>query len=163
AASRATASELERIWSLSDLAEVHWYARQPEPGLVVIAEALSAVNETSQLAFEADAYRLKGELLLALSADRADAAEACLRRAIEVRVRCQQQGSGMSRGESQQAVVLEPRYADLLVIRKDLGKEPPRFEPARSPGRRFERNQVTDQSLHASARRSPCAAEKLAR
>jgi predicted negative regulator of RcsB-dependent stress response len=50
-----------------------------------LEEALTAAHSTGERNYEAELYRLQGELLLAQSAD--DRAEACFRRALDV-ARC---------------------------------------------------------------------------
>jgi predicted ATPase len=50
----------------------------------VLAEALDAGHRTGERAREAELYRLKGELLLALSAENHGEAEAYFRQALEV-------------------------------------------------------------------------------
>jgi predicted ATPase/class 3 adenylate cyclase len=72
------------------LAEVYGKAGQPEEGLRVLTETLAAVSQNGERRFEAELYRLQGELLLRQSTG-TDAshtaqakAEACFRRAIEV-------------------------------------------------------------------------------
>ena len=49
---------------LTDLAEAYKEAGQPEEGLSALAEALTLVNRTEERWFEAELYRLKGELTL---------------------------------------------------------------------------------------------------
>jgi DNA-binding SARP family transcriptional activator/predicted ATPase len=64
------------------LAEAQAKAGQPEQGLTILAEALTLVEQTSERHWEAELYRLKGELLL-MQGDEAEA-EASLHNAIEV-------------------------------------------------------------------------------
>jgi predicted ATPase len=47
------------------LAEAYRTAGQPEEGLTVLAEALTVVEKTGERLWEAELYRLKGELLQA--------------------------------------------------------------------------------------------------
>jgi predicted ATPase len=64
------------------LAEAYGKAAQVEDGLTILDEALGLVQQTGERHDEANLYRLKGDLLLALpEAHQADA-EACLRQAI---------------------------------------------------------------------------------
>ncbi len=64
AAYRATGSELARTCFLALLAEVYGKAGQPEEGFTVLAEALAQVGKTEERWYEAELYRLYGELLL---------------------------------------------------------------------------------------------------
>jgi predicted ATPase len=57
-------------------------AGQPEEGLAVVSEALALVDRTDERYYEAELYRLKGELLLMRGAE--DKAEASYHKAIEV-------------------------------------------------------------------------------
>jgi class 3 adenylate cyclase/predicted ATPase len=63
-ASRATGAEVGRPHFLALLAEAYGKAGQVERGLVVLAEALDVVAKTGERYYEAELYRLKGELLL---------------------------------------------------------------------------------------------------
>jgi predicted ATPase len=64
-ASRATGTEAYRAAYLGCLADAYRIANQPEDGLPVVAEALAVVDKTGERWWEAELYRLKGELLLA--------------------------------------------------------------------------------------------------
>ena len=64
AAYRATGAELLRSSHLALLAEVYGRIGQTEEGLSVLAEALAAVHKTGERYYEAELYRLKGELSL---------------------------------------------------------------------------------------------------
>ena len=55
-----------------------------EEGLSALAEALAQVDKTGARLHEAELYRLKGELLLALSTDHDAEAEACFHHALGV-------------------------------------------------------------------------------
>jgi predicted ATPase len=81
---QATGAEVAGPHYLALLAETYRCAGQPEDALDVIAEGLSAVERNGERLYEAELYRLRGELLL----DRPDAnpaeAEACSRQALEV-------------------------------------------------------------------------------
>lgn len=90
---RATGGEVWLPYFLSLLAEAHGKTGQTEKGLTVLVEALSAVDRTGERMYEAELYRLKGELLLVQEGSRLQAvgfrekteeAEACFHRAIEV-------------------------------------------------------------------------------
>ena len=64
AASRATGARVGWPYILALLAEAHGKVGQTEEGLTVLAEALDVVNKTGERFYEAELYRLKGELLL---------------------------------------------------------------------------------------------------
>ncbi|MGH7962030.1 MAG: AAA family ATPase [Candidatus Binatia bacterium] len=61
----ATGAEALRTYFLALLAEAYSVAGQPEEGLVVVAEALQAVNKTGERFYEVELWRLKGQLTLA--------------------------------------------------------------------------------------------------
>jgi len=60
----ATGSELWLTYYLALLAEAHGKAGQTEEGLSVLAEALAQVDKTEERYYEAELYRLKGQLVL---------------------------------------------------------------------------------------------------
>lgn len=62
---QAIGAELARTFFLALLAEVCGKAGQTEEGLDVLAEALATVDTSGERFYEAELYRLKGELLLA--------------------------------------------------------------------------------------------------
>jgi len=64
AASRATGAELAVPFSRALLADAYGRAGYAEEGLALLDDALAAVNETREYWYEAELYRLKGELLL---------------------------------------------------------------------------------------------------
>jgi len=64
AASRATGQELYLSCPLALLAEAYGNTGQPKEGLAVLAEALAMVNKTGERYYEAELYRIKGELTL---------------------------------------------------------------------------------------------------
>jgi predicted ATPase len=84
AAYQATGAEVFRPYYLACLAEAYGKVGQAEEGLSVLAEALAAVHKAGERFYEAELYRLKGELLLARSADNQGEAEACFRQALDV-------------------------------------------------------------------------------
>ena len=67
AAHRALGAELALTWFLSMLAKAYWAGSQSEDVLHVLTEALDAVDKRGERAYEAELYRLKGELTLAQS------------------------------------------------------------------------------------------------
>jgi len=87
AAWRETGAEMLWRYFLGLLAEAHAKMGQVKEGLAVVAEALAAVPTTGRF-WEAELYRLKGELLLKAEAEAE--AEECFRQAIEV---AQRQGA----------------------------------------------------------------------
>jgi hypothetical protein len=60
---RATGAEVARPYHLALLAEAYGTMGQPEAGLTVLAEALTLVDSSSVRVYEAELYRLKGELI----------------------------------------------------------------------------------------------------
>jgi predicted ATPase len=95
AAAQAAETEAYRTYHVTLLAEAYQAAGEPETGLRVLAEALALVEQTEERFWEAEIYRLKGELLLTLeSAGRSRSAveamqevespEGCLIKAIEI-------------------------------------------------------------------------------
>lgn len=86
-----TGSQLYSPYFLALLAEAYGQAGQPEVGLQVLAEAYTLVAATEERWWEAELYRLQGELLLAQAGQRPQGqgtrvgeAEACFRQALEV-------------------------------------------------------------------------------
>jgi predicted ATPase len=61
---QVTGDALQAPYHLGLLAEAHGKAGQAEEGLTVLAEALTLVNKTGERMFEAELYRVKGELTL---------------------------------------------------------------------------------------------------
>jgi len=80
---RASGGELLRSYFLGLVAEGHLQARQPEEGLAVIADALTLVETTDDCYWEAELYRLQGELRLLAENDEGKA-RACFLRARDV-------------------------------------------------------------------------------
>jgi len=72
--------------SLASLARAYGKVGEIEKGLILLAEALDLISETGERCWEAELYRLKGELLLKQSETNRDIddAEVCFRRAIDV-------------------------------------------------------------------------------
>jgi predicted ATPase/class 3 adenylate cyclase len=87
---RATGSTLfYQPFLFGILAEAYWKAGLPEDGLTVLTEALDIVNQTGERFWEAELYRLKGELTLQSQFQNSqfkgrDGAEECFREAIEI-------------------------------------------------------------------------------
>jgi predicted ATPase len=87
---RATGAKLRVPHYLNLLAEAYCRGGQAEQGLVAIGEALELIENFGEHAWECEAYRLKGELLMLGTADNRTEAEGCLHHAIEV---ARQQGA----------------------------------------------------------------------
>ena len=96
AAKQTTGTELGRPGDLAQLAVAYGKMGQVVEGLSVLVEALAVVDKTGERMYEADLYRLKGELLLAQHSrvgiahpTEKEDAEACFLKAIEVTKRQQ--------------------------------------------------------------------------
>jgi predicted ATPase len=86
---RATGAEWLRPYCLGLLAEAYGQAGQGEEGLTALAEALAAVDRTGERGYEAELYRLQGELLLRQAVPEVAQAEVCFQQALII-ARCQQ-------------------------------------------------------------------------
>jgi predicted ATPase len=84
AAYKATGTAVGQPYLLALLAEAYAKHGQAEEGLGVLAEALAAVHHSGERCYEAELYRLKGELLLARPAEHYAEAEACFWQAIAI-------------------------------------------------------------------------------
>jgi DNA-binding winged helix-turn-helix (wHTH) protein/predicted ATPase len=99
AALREMGTDWLRPHFLALLAEAYWKKGQAEDGLSVLAEALATVHKTGERHYEAELYRLKGDLTLAQSSvhlassvtnpnsptpDPQTQAETCFLKAIEI-------------------------------------------------------------------------------
>jgi predicted ATPase len=101
AALRATGASLRLPYYLALLAEACGRTGQAAEGLTLLAEALAQAHKAEEAWTEPELYRLKGELLLLLSADNHAEAEGCFHQALAVARR-------------QQAKALELRAATSL-------------------------------------------------
>jgi predicted ATPase len=83
---RAIGGELGPPYFLALLAEAHGKAGHAEEGLSVLSEALAAMEKTGERYYEAELYRLKGELLLQskVRGPKSEAPEKYFRQAIDV-------------------------------------------------------------------------------
>lgn len=79
---RATGTELGRPHFLALLADAYGNVGQPEQGLPVIAEALEMAEKNGECYYQAELYRLQGELLLARSPSYQAEAIACFSQAL---------------------------------------------------------------------------------
>ena len=70
---QGAASQGQSPFGLALLAEAYGKVGQVEEGLTALAKALAAVDRTEERIYEAELYRLKGELLLAQEGDRLQA------------------------------------------------------------------------------------------
>ncbi len=88
AAFRATGAEFFRSGCLALLAEVYEKEGQAEEGLAVLVEALDTVNKTEERFYEAELYRIKGELTLKSQVEspkaKVEEAESCFLKAIDI-------------------------------------------------------------------------------
>jgi predicted ATPase len=87
AARRAAGAELGRPLSLALMAEAYGGMGQAEEGLALVAEALTVVNNSGERHWEAELYRLKGELLLHAEGGVRNAAltaEECFHQALDI-------------------------------------------------------------------------------
>ena len=93
----ATGAEVGRTYFLALLAEVYRKAGQIEEGRSVLAEALALVEKTGERFYEAEIYRLKGEMMFQSTGQGqgtgAEEAQACFLKSIEVA--CQQQAKSL--------------------------------------------------------------------
>jgi predicted ATPase/class 3 adenylate cyclase len=80
----ATGTRNNLTFHLALLAEVHGRLGQTATGLSVIDKALAQVGATDERWWEAEIHRVRGELLLSLTAENALEAEACFERAIGI-------------------------------------------------------------------------------
>src|SRR5262249_27623566 len=64
AAAQAAEARVFRTHQLTLLTEAYQMVREPEAGLAALDEALALVEQTEERFWEAEIYRLKGELLL---------------------------------------------------------------------------------------------------
>jgi predicted ATPase len=84
AGSRGLGPEVAHPYWLSLLAEGYGRVGQPEAGLAVLEEALTVMATTEARWWEAELYRLQGDLLLHLPSPDVSQAEVCFDRALEV-------------------------------------------------------------------------------
>jgi predicted ATPase len=108
--------KLYHPYHLALLAEAYGQVGQPEAGLTCLATALTLVEMTEERWWEAEVYRLKGELLLRLPLPDIPQATACLHQAFAV-------------ARLQQARALELRAAlSLSRLWRQQGKQAEAYE-----------------------------------
>ena len=71
-------------WFLSLIAQVQCLLDHKQEALVAIERSVAVVEETGERVYEAEVYRIKGELLLATDASNSIQAERSFRNAIEI-------------------------------------------------------------------------------
>jgi predicted ATPase len=81
---QATGSTRERLYYLALLAETFAQAGQISKGLQALDEGLATVAKSRARWWEAELYRLRGELLLRQAAAQPEEAEACFQQALAV-------------------------------------------------------------------------------
>jgi predicted ATPase len=81
---RATGAEIARPYYLALLAEWYGKAGKGATGLDVLAETRAAAQHRQERFYEAEFYRLEGELLLAQSVDRVAEAASCFQQALTI-------------------------------------------------------------------------------
>src|SRR5262249_39240923 len=84
AAFHGTKTEVARPVFLALLAEVYGKDGQAPAGLMCLTEALDVVAKHGKHFYEAELYRLQGELLLARSTGHDTEAETCFRQALDI-------------------------------------------------------------------------------
>jgi predicted ATPase len=80
----ATGAELFVPYFLALIAEACGHAGQLDEGLRLLAEALAVADHSAERWYEAELYRLKGELLLAQSPHQHTDAEVCFQHALDI-------------------------------------------------------------------------------
>ncbi len=84
AALQSSGVGLRRSYLLALLAEGYGQTGQVNQGLGALVEAWDSVEDTGEQRWEAELYRLKGELLLLRSAKNRSEAEACFKKAVQI-------------------------------------------------------------------------------
>ena len=84
AAWQAMGAEMYQPWYMAALAEAYGNYGQPEEGLRLLTEALAMADNNREGFFEAELYRLQGELWLRQTLPDAAQAERCFRQALAV-------------------------------------------------------------------------------
>jgi class 3 adenylate cyclase/predicted ATPase len=80
----AMGAEIWRPYSFALLAEVYGKAEHIKEGIAAIGDGLAVLHKTGERFWEAELYRLKGELLLTLSKINRAEVETCFQQALEI-------------------------------------------------------------------------------
>ena len=116
---RRTGARILQTSLLAQLAEGYSHGGQAAAGLGVLGEAFEEIAQTDEREYEAELYRLKGELLLQQPHDQQSEAEGCFQQAIDVARRQQAKSwelrasTSLARLWQQQGKTVEAR--DLLA------------------------------------------------
>ena len=106
---RGMGAEIERPYFLALLAEAYEGMEQIEEGLNALAEAIAAANKTEERWYEAELYRLKGQLRLQSKVQdpksKVEEAEARFLKAIEIARRQRAKSLGATGGDEFESVV----------------------------------------------------------
>jgi predicted ATPase len=81
---RATGATRDRLEHLALLAEASAQMGQTAEGLVALAKALATLDQSDMRLWEAELYRLRGELLLQHAVAQPGEAETCFRQALDI-------------------------------------------------------------------------------
>jgi tetratricopeptide (TPR) repeat protein len=81
---RSIGGECFRSYFLALLAEAYGKGGRPDEGLRLVGEAIENTSRTEERLYEAELYRVKGELLLRQTESATQQAEGCFLKAIEV-------------------------------------------------------------------------------
>jgi TOMM system kinase/cyclase fusion protein len=81
---RATGAQVARPYFLALLAEAYGKVEQVEEGLTLAAKGLGAAHDKEERRWDAELYRLKGELLLARPVEQDTEAETCFHQALAI-------------------------------------------------------------------------------
>jgi tetratricopeptide (TPR) repeat protein len=128
-ASRATGATRNRPEELALLAEVFAQVGQIAEGLEALAEALATFDQSEARLWEAELYRLRGELLLRQMVEQAEEAEICFQQALAVASRRQAKSLELPRRDAPESAVAasgeacrSPRTAgpDLQLVHRGL-------------------------------------------
>jgi predicted ATPase len=99
---RATGADISNTFTLALLAEIYLRKKRFSEGLAAIEDAQEIAVTRGELFWQAELFRLKGELLLGQSDQSVNEAEQCFRKALEI-------------GRNQNAKMLELRAATSLA------------------------------------------------
>ena len=112
---RGTGAELTPPYFLTLLAEVYRAAEQAEMGLSVLGEALAAASSHGERYYEAELYRLQGELLLRSPSLSLSSPEECFQQALDPLQRRQRTLDAIKR-----LLLRESQVQPLLLVCEDL-------------------------------------------